>query len=97
MLVRHAGGAVSTLALTLDAPPDAVLFEHVFYGSSGFVELPDAETDHVAAFRAAVAQLAALVRDGQTEHPCDVRFGRDVVTILAAAESSLTHGRTIDL
>jgi predicted dehydrogenase len=97
LLLRHTGGAVSALALTLDAPPAAVAFEYVFHGPSGITELPEADGSAVDALRVAVTQLAAAAREDRPEHPCDVRFGRDVVNVLAAAESALWHRRVIEL
>lgn len=48
------------------------------------------------AFGAAVDRLLAQV-EGTVGDPCDVRFGRDVVAVLEAAESSLRLGRTVDV
>ena len=86
MLLRHASGAVSTLALTLDAPPEATLFESVFYGADGHVSVPGGDGDVVAAFGAAISQLAANVKAGVIEHPCDVQFGREVVSVLESVQ-----------
>ena len=96
LLLQHAEGAVSTLALTLDAPPAATAIESVFHGSAGFAPVPAPVGSSVPAFRAAVSQLVAGVRGG-TEHPCDVRFGRDVVAVLAAAETALWHRHVVQL
>ena len=93
VLLHHAGGAVSTLALTLDAPTGATLFESLFYGADGSVLIPPGTGTAVAAFAAAVTQLMAVAAAGGTEHPCDVRFGREVVRILAAAETSASPPR----
>jgi len=91
-LLRHRDGAVSTLALTLDAPPASTAFECVFHGESGFVSLPSGAGEAVDAFRNAVAQLARARTAG---HPCDVRFGRDVVAILAAAEAARDRAEVV--
>jgi predicted dehydrogenase len=87
LLLRHESGAVSTLALTLDAPPDAMAHEFLFLGPSGPVQVPPGDASPVTGFRAAIDQLVSLVNAGETTHPCDVRFGREVVAILAKAES----------
>jgi predicted dehydrogenase len=81
-LLRHASGAVSTLALTLDAPPAGLVGETVLYGPEGQVPVPRGDGTAVAAFGTAVGQLIANVADGITAHPCDVRFGREVVAVL---------------
>src|SRR6266536_2801079 len=41
------------------------------------------------AFGEAISQLAGMIAAGTTEHPCDVRFGAEVVAILDAAERVL--------
>lgn len=89
VLLRHQSGAVSTLALTLDAPAAATAYEFLFYGESGRVSLPDADTSSVTACGLALTELIDNVAAGRTEHPCDVRFGRDVVAVLARADAAL--------
>ena len=44
-----------------------------------------------AALQVALAELAANARAGHPGHPCDVRFGRDVVAVLAAAEREIAR------
>jgi predicted dehydrogenase len=89
-LLEHAGGGVSTMTLSLDAP--APLFECSFHGSAGVAALPEVAGSAVDAFRAAVTQLAA-----GSGHPCDVHFGRDVVAVLEAAETSVREQRIVAL
>jgi len=43
----------------------------------------------VEALRTAAAELGAAAESGTLSHPCDVRFGREVVRVLAAAEAGL--------
>jgi predicted dehydrogenase len=90
---RHTAGPVSTMALTLDAPPAAASSEFVFYGASGVAPVPAGEGTLVAAFSIAVDQLVAGAATGVTDHPCDVSFGRDVVAILEAADTARRTGR----
>jgi len=40
-----------------------------------------------------LGSLAANARAGQTRHPCDVRFGRDVGRVLAEAQGQIDAGR----
>jgi hypothetical protein len=40
----------------------------------------------VTALRTALTELAANARSGQTAHPCDVHFGREVGRVLADAQ-----------
>ncbi|MEU1906362.1 Gfo/Idh/MocA family protein [Streptomyces hygroscopicus] len=94
VLLRHHSGAVGTLALTLDARPASQAFSADFYGERGTVALPDADTTAVAAFATAVDRLLSRARDGGAADPCDVRFGREVVAVLEAADRSRREGRT---
>ena len=52
---------------------------------------PDAGGDRppADALRVALTELAAGIRSGRTDHECDVRFGRDVVRVLADAQRQL--------
>ncbi|MEU4642580.1 Gfo/Idh/MocA family oxidoreductase [Micromonospora sp. NPDC023814] len=97
LLLTHDGGATSTISLTLDAPPEAVSREFVFYGENGIETLPAGEGDSATAFGVAIDQLLEEIRSGTRDHRCDVRFGREVVAVLAAAETARAEGRTVDL
>lgn len=97
LMLGHADGAVSTLSLTLDAPPDATAREFVFYGENGLDTLPRGEGTAADALTLAVDQLLEEVESGTRDHLCDVRFGRDVVAVLAAAEEARAQGRTVAL
>ncbi len=95
LLLRHAGGAASTLSLTLDAAPDASAFSFAFFGEHGTAALPGIDVPAVDAFATMVDTLLAQVRDGVPGHPCDVHFGRDVVAVLAAAEVARRERRFV--
>jgi predicted dehydrogenase len=95
LLLRHAGGAVSTAHLSIHQAPRAETWETVLYGPAGPRTLPGLTTHLVDAFRAAVARLAANVAAGVTRDPLDVHAGRDAVAVLAAAETAAAEGRTV--
>jgi predicted dehydrogenase len=97
LLLGHAGGAASTVSLTLDAAPGASAHGFAFYGEQGTAELPAMTRSADANFGTALSTLEALVRDGAQHHPCDARFGRAVVAILAAAETSAAERRIVTL
>jgi predicted dehydrogenase len=97
LLLRHAGGAVSTVAVAVDAPPAAVSFDVVLYGEDGVVPVPRGAGTAVDALGLALDQLVDSVRTGVRDQRCDVRFGRDVVAVLAAAETARAQGRTVRL
>jgi predicted dehydrogenase len=97
VLLRHESGAASTMSLTLDAPQAAVTEDFTFYGASGLVSVPAGDGGVLGAFGRAIDQLAQGVASGDPTHPCDVRFGREVVAILAAADTARTVGHTVRL
>jgi predicted dehydrogenase len=90
VLLRHERGAVSSLALTLDAPPAAATQETVFYGPAGRVAVPEANpTWGEQAFGHAITRLLANAAAGVVDDPVGVRFGREVVAILTTAETAI--------
>jgi predicted dehydrogenase len=95
LLLAHDGGAASTVSLSLDAPPAAVLSDFVFFGEEGVQELPTRNGSAVDALILAIDQLLAEVDSATRDHRCDVRFGREVVAVLAAAETARAEGRTV--
>ncbi len=96
-LLRHASGAVTSLAVSLAAPPPASLAETVFHGASGTRRAPDAPADAVPAYRAAVARLAANVARGGGPDPLDVPAGRDTVAVLAAVDTAIGTGARVPI
>ena len=87
VVARHISGASSTLALSLTVPPAATMKEFMVYGPDGISTMPYEGIDAVSAFRRAFGQLSELAggagADGAApRHPCDARFGRDVVAVL---------------
>lgn len=93
LTLRHAGGAVSTMALTLDSAPMAARTEVELHGESGWLPLPGFDGDAVASFTRAISLLLAAAKGER--HGLDVHFGRDVVAILAAAEGAAWSGQTV--
>jgi predicted dehydrogenase len=95
VIARHRQGAASDLSLTLDAAPNAVAVEQVFYGEHGVAVVPGPGTTPVQAFGHAVDRLRALSSRDQRRDPCDVHFGRSVVRILAAADTARRERRAV--
>ncbi len=91
--LTHRAGAISTIAMTLDAPaplPGGT----VLFGASGKNEVPastDWMGDSTQAYRNAIASLA----DASAATDYDARFGASVTAILAAAEQSISSGRRV--
>ncbi|MFD0804187.1 gfo/Idh/MocA family oxidoreductase, partial [Streptomonospora algeriensis] len=97
LLLGHRGGGVSSLALTLEAPPAGSCREFFFHGESGVVSPPDAGQDPVTAFAAAIDRLVAAAEKGgdAPADPCGIGFGHEVVAVLEAAALALERGATV--
>ncbi len=92
LALRHAGGASSTATLTLSAPPAASGVVVELRGEHGVVSMPSSDEGAVVALGRAIDALLEAARSGRP-HPCDARFGRRVVEILAQAEHAAAGGR----
>ena len=89
LVLWHESGASSTATVTLSAPPAASGNNLFVWGEAGRSVIPAGPFDPVEALRTAAAELGAAAGSGTLSHPCDIRFGREVVRVLAAAEASL--------
>jgi predicted dehydrogenase len=89
LILHHESGVTSSVTVTLDAPPAAESLDFRVWGEPGRSVAPLGDRDSVACLRAALAELAAGARAGTADHPCDVRFGRDIVAVLAHADHQL--------
>jgi predicted dehydrogenase len=85
LILRH-GAATSTVTVTLSAPPETAEASVYVWGEPGRSALPNAEGDVVTTLRTAIGELASNAAAHNPEHPCDVRFGRAIVRVLAEAE-----------
>jgi len=89
LILHHQGGATSTTTVTLSAPEAAQGAETYVWGESGRLAAPHGSLDQVTALGVALGELTANARTGQTRHPCDVWFGRDVGRVLAEAQRQI--------
>src|SRR6516165_1619638 len=89
LVLWHESGASSTATVTLSAPRAASGDNLFVWGEAGRSVMPAGPFDSEEALRTAAAELVAAAESGTLSHPCDVRFGREVVRVLAAAEASL--------
>lgn len=94
VLLRHTGGAISTLTLSVDVPPAAAREEAVFAGEAGIAAVPQTDWAPGTAYAVAVDQLLAAAAGGPRP-AMDVAFGAQVTAVLAAAEESARTGRTV--
>jgi predicted dehydrogenase len=89
LVLRHGSGASSMATMTLSAPPAASGNNLFVWGEAGRSVMPATPFDPVEALRTAAVELAASAAAVRPAHPCDIRFGREVVRVLAAAEAQL--------
>ncbi|MEU1575156.1 Gfo/Idh/MocA family oxidoreductase [Streptomyces collinus] len=92
VVLDHAGGASSTLTLSLTAPPAAAGAGVELRGEAGVAALPDGSDGAVPALTRAADALLDAARTGRP-HACDAAFGLRVTEILAAAQD-LLDGRS---
>ncbi|MGW1620579.1 Gfo/Idh/MocA family protein [Streptomyces sp. NPDC002172] len=88
LVLEHAGGASSTVTLSLTAPPAAAGAEVELRGEAGVTLLPRSAEGAVPALTRAADALVEAARTGRA-HPCDAAFGLRVTEILAEAETVL--------
>jgi predicted dehydrogenase len=93
LVLSHEGGASSTTTMALDAPEAAAGYNLFVWGAAGRSVMPATPPDPEESLRVAAAELIAAASLDRAEHPCDVRFGRDIVKVLAEAEVQLTTTR----
>jgi predicted dehydrogenase len=88
LVLHHESGVTSTVTVTLGAPPAARGVDLYVWGEPGRSAAPVTIGDPVPPLRTALAELTASAATGEP-HPCDVRFGRDVVRLLAEAQRQI--------
>jgi predicted dehydrogenase len=89
LVLRHESGVTSTATMTISAPEAAAGTTVFVWGEAGRSIMPATAVDPVGALGVAATELAAGATAGRLSHPVDVRFGRDIVRVLAAAEAQL--------
>ncbi len=94
LLLRHEGGAISNLTLTVDAPPAAEREDAAFSGEAGLLPVPEVPWAPIEALGRGIDQLIAKAGGGPSSE-FDVRFGAEVTAVLVAAQEAVTSGRTI--
>ncbi len=85
VLLHHESGAASTMSLSLTAPPGSRGSTWLLFGQERQTSMPEATTTSLEAMGVCISALLTE-QPGRWQHPCDVRFGRDVVKILEAAD-----------
>jgi predicted dehydrogenase len=89
LILTHEGGRTSRMSLSLTMPGGIDQVQVEFYGAHGLLVQPAHERDVAGAYAHALDELLGLVGAGESHHRCDVRFGRDVVHVLARCQAAL--------
>ena len=92
LILRHAGGASSTVTVTLQAPPGLDGFDLALWGERGRSQMPPLADDPLTALRTALTELVTAADSADHAHPCDVRFGAAVTAILDQASRQIKAG-----
>lgn len=92
LILRHAGGASSTVTVTLQAPPGLDGFDLALWGERGRSPMPPLADDPLTALRTALSELITAANSADRAHPCDVRFGAAVTAILEQAKRQIQAG-----
>lgn len=90
VILRHASGAVGSMGLSLTAPPGDRSADWTVYGDDHSSTMPAPDEPPPVAYGRCLSELLAN-REQPWSHACDVRFGRDVVAVLARAEAELNQ------
>ena len=88
VLLHHRGGGTSSLSLSLTAPAGSRGTEMRFFGRISQVAPPGWTSTTQEAMAACISALADDRAD-RLRHPCDVHFGKDVVSVLQAVQEFL--------
>ncbi len=89
LILHHEGGASSTVTVSQNGGEAAAGFEVYLWSDRGRSAAPRMTPDPVPALSTALTELVANIRSGRTEHPCDVRSGRDVGHVIAEAQRQI--------
>ncbi|MGJ7439433.1 Gfo/Idh/MocA family protein [Aquipuribacter sp. MA13-6] len=90
LVLRHGEHASSVATLSHTVPAAASTLRFDVYGEHGWASVPadHGDVEAVDALSEAVRSLVAAA-GGAPGHPCDARFGAEVVRVLAAAQEQL--------
>ena len=85
VILRHDGGATSSVTLSLKTPVDPSIVEIDVYGGAGRCALSARRTPPRAAYATMLDELAVMIRSGTTVHPCDVHRGLHLQRVIERA------------
>lgn len=82
IVLTHAGGATSTATMSIRLPAQPPISEVSVFGQHGYRELPDGDESSQECFATLLDDFIAMIRNGQTEHRCDVSRGLHLQRLL---------------
>jgi predicted dehydrogenase len=85
VLFAHESGARSTAFISL-ALPGTDDFELTLYGEAGAFPVPERTTPVADCYATLLDELVAMIADGRTEHPLDVRRGLHLQRVIERVE-----------
>ncbi|MDQ3403847.1 MAG: Gfo/Idh/MocA family oxidoreductase [Actinomycetota bacterium] len=89
VVLRHEGGATSTLTLSMRLPMRPTVTEISVYGEHGYRAVTGRATSGQDAYAVLLDEFTAMIRDGRTEHPLDVRRGLHIQRVLDAIAAKI--------
>lgn len=94
LILAHEGGATSTATMSMRTPVQPTIAELAVYGAHGrrvFDRPPGAGVDR---YLALLDELTAMIANGVTGHPCDVRRGLHIQRVLTRAREVAARGQS---
>ncbi len=85
LILRHAGGATSTVSLCLSLPLQPPFADLTVFGTNGARTLTNRDTPALECFTNLLDDFVAMVHSGTTTHECDVRRGLHLQRIIDLA------------
>lgn len=89
LVLAHAGGATSTVTMSMRLPMRPTVVEFAIYGKHGFRTLSRAPDTALAGYTTLLDDLLTMIDTGRRTHPCDVRRGLHLQHVLDAVLKAL--------
>jgi hypothetical protein len=88
-LLEHDSGATSTLGITIHAPAGVDIIDLSLWGDAGVSVMPRQTTPVETALGRAIGALVTSAGGTASPHPCDARFGAELVSTIERIQLSL--------
>ncbi len=89
LVLDHAGGARSTVTLSLRTPVQPTVFQLAVHGAEGFHALSSRETPATDCYAVLLDEFVAALDGGWSGHPCDVHRGLHLQRAIALVSESV--------